>query len=61
MIMLPTTLPLLLAFSTTIYHALAATPIVSAVGSKFFTSDGNQFYIKGASRDYDHADTAAIC
>ncbi|KAL8767617.1 MAG: hypothetical protein Q9209_005947 [Squamulea sp. 1 TL-2023] len=27
--------------------ALADTPTISAVGSKFFTSDGNQFYIKG--------------
>jgi hypothetical protein len=26
-----------------------AIPTVSAVGSKFFTSDGNQFYIKGQS------------
>ncbi|KAL8685121.1 MAG: hypothetical protein Q9224_005955 [Gallowayella concinna] len=26
---------------------LAAIPTISAVGSKFFTSDGNQFYIKG--------------
>jgi hypothetical protein len=24
-----------------------AIPKISAVGSKFFTSDGNQFYIKG--------------
>jgi hypothetical protein len=24
-----------------------AVPKISAVGSKFFTSDGNQFYIKG--------------
>jgi hypothetical protein len=28
---------------------VSAIPKVSAVGSKFFTDDGNQFYIKGAS------------
>ncbi|KAI4135746.1 MAG: hypothetical protein LQ341_005840, partial [Variospora aurantia] len=27
--------------------AIAATPVISAVGSRFFTSDGDQFYIKG--------------
>jgi hypothetical protein len=27
--------------------ALASLPTISQVGSKFFTSDGNQFYIKG--------------
>lgn len=44
-----TTISSLLALFTAINHVLAATPIVSAVGSKFFTSDGNQFYIKGKS------------
>ncbi|KAL8635640.1 MAG: hypothetical protein Q9228_006889 [Teloschistes exilis] len=36
-----------LAFLLTTDNALAATPIISAVGSKFFTADGDQFYIKG--------------
>ncbi|KAI4236319.1 MAG: hypothetical protein LQ352_008019 [Teloschistes flavicans] len=36
-----------LAFLLATDNVLAATPIVSAVGSKFFTADGNQFYIKG--------------
>lgn len=36
-----------LAFLLATDNALAATPIISAVGSKFFTADGDQFYIKG--------------
>jgi hypothetical protein len=28
---------------------VAAVPTISAVGSKFFTSDGNQFFVKGQS------------
>jgi 1,3-beta-glucanosyltransferase GAS1 len=28
---------------------VAAVPTISAVGSKFFTSDGNQFFVKGRS------------
>lgn len=28
---------------------VAAVPTISAVGSKFFTSDGDQFFIKGQS------------
>lgn len=39
-----------LAFLLATDNVLAATPIVSAVGSKFFTADGNQFYIKGMHR-----------
>lgn len=27
-----------------------AIPTISAIGSKFFTSDGNQFFIKGKFR-----------
>jgi hypothetical protein len=27
--------------------AVAAIPTISVKGSKFFTSDGNQFYVKG--------------
>lgn len=30
---------------------VSAIPTISAVGSKFFTSNGNQFYIKGKSSD----------
>jgi hypothetical protein len=29
--------------------AVNAIPTISVKGSKFFTSDGNQFYVKGAS------------
>ncbi|CAL8581598.1 hypothetical protein XPA_007287 [Xanthoria parietina] len=35
--------PLLLSVA----HVFAVTPTITAVGSKFFTSDGDQFYIKG--------------
>ncbi|KAL9048115.1 MAG: hypothetical protein Q9206_006233 [Seirophora lacunosa] len=38
--------PLLAVFAA-VDLAIAATPIISAVGSKFFTSSGDQFYIKG--------------
>ncbi|KAL8645118.1 MAG: hypothetical protein Q9210_006885 [Variospora velana] len=37
----------LLAVLAAVDLAIAATPVISAVGSKFFTSDGDQFYIKG--------------
>ncbi|KAL8748736.1 MAG: hypothetical protein Q9184_007116 [Pyrenodesmia sp. 2 TL-2023] len=37
----------LLAILSAVNHVGAALPIISAVGSKFFTSDGNQFFIKG--------------
>lgn len=37
--------PLLLSVA----HVFAVTPTITAVGSKFFTSDGDQFYIKGAN------------
>ena len=31
----------------TVFQKVSTIPTVSAVGAKFFTSDGNQFYIKG--------------
>ncbi|KAL9016914.1 MAG: hypothetical protein Q9185_005736 [Variospora sp. 1 TL-2023] len=37
----------LIAVLAAVDLAIAATPVISAVGSKFFTSDGDQFYIKG--------------
>ncbi|KAL8964713.1 MAG: hypothetical protein Q9183_004262, partial [Haloplaca sp. 2 TL-2023] len=40
-------IPRLLALFLAISTAVAVTPIISTVGSKFFTEDGNQFYIKG--------------
>ncbi|KAL8690257.1 MAG: hypothetical protein Q9218_004254 [Villophora microphyllina] len=45
--MLATSLLRSLAFLLSADNVLAATPVISAVGSKFFTADGNQFYIKG--------------
>ncbi|KAL8896550.1 MAG: hypothetical protein Q9207_007656 [Kuettlingeria erythrocarpa] len=42
----PTILPLL-AILSAVKDVGAALPTISAVGSKFFTSDGNQFFIKG--------------
>ncbi|KAL8946354.1 MAG: hypothetical protein Q9222_007238 [Ikaeria aurantiellina] len=45
--MLAATLSRCLPFFAAITQVLAATPTISAVGSKFFTSDGDQFYIKG--------------
>lgn len=36
--------------------AVAAIPTISAKGSKFFTSDGNQFYVKGS-----YAGSCTIC
>lgn len=37
----------LLALGLLAGQALAALPTISAKGSKFFDSNGNQFYIKG--------------
>ncbi|KAL8712649.1 MAG: hypothetical protein Q9220_003180 [cf. Caloplaca sp. 1 TL-2023] len=45
--MLAATISRCLPFFAVISQVLAATPTISAVGSKFFTSDGDQFYIKG--------------
>ena len=43
---------LLAAFVAWIALAVAASlPEISAVGSKFFTADGAQFYIKGYSNE----------
>jgi hypothetical protein len=43
----------------------AGVPTITAVGSKFFTSDGNQFFIKGQSMVKQwmdaSADTLIIC
>ena len=39
----------ILSLSLLVCH-IAAIPTISAIGSKFFTSDGNQFYIKGERR-----------
>ncbi|KAI4188613.1 MAG: hypothetical protein LQ346_005276 [Caloplaca aetnensis] len=43
---IPIILPLL-AILPAVKNVGAALPTISAVGSKFFTSDGNQFFIKG--------------
>ncbi|KAL9034691.1 MAG: hypothetical protein Q9214_006931 [Letrouitia sp. 1 TL-2023] len=40
------TLALLFGFAV-LDNVLAATPFISAIGSKFFTSDGDQFFIRG--------------
>ena len=49
----------LLALITVLNHVTAATPTISAVGSKFFTSDGNQFYIKGTCENT--TSSTALC
>lgn len=40
-------LPIVGFWLTAIFSTVHAIPTVSVVGSKFFTSDGQQFYIKG--------------
>lgn len=44
----------LLAFGLLAGQALAALPTISAKGSKFFDSNGNQFYIKGMAWSANH-------
>jgi 1,3-beta-glucanosyltransferase GAS1 len=43
-------LPLVALLFAAICTTVQAIPTISAVGSKFFTSDGNQFFIKGESQ-----------
>ena len=40
-------LPCLLLALSALFSSVTAIPTISAVGSKFFTSDGNQIFIKG--------------
>jgi hypothetical protein len=47
---------LLLAFVS----PLLAIPTIQAKGSKFFTSDGSQFYIKGKWRLYPVYSTSSL-
>jgi len=44
MLSLPSMLVLLMAAVLPVVNAI---PTISAVGRKFFTSEGNQFYVKG--------------
>ena len=48
-----------LAASTTI-RSVAAIPKVSVTGAKFFTDDGNQFYLKGVFTHLIVGKTTAI-
>jgi hypothetical protein len=39
--------PFLLLVLAAIWSTVSAVPSITALGSKFFTSEGNQFFIKG--------------
>lgn len=45
---MPTILLFTIGLFVTLINLASAIPTISAVGAKFFTSDGNQFFIKGA-------------
>ena len=44
--------PLILLLFSTLYVTIQALPTISVVGSKFFTSDGDQFFVKGKPREH---------
>ena len=48
-VMYTISLHILIAITAIFLHTTLAISQISAVGSKFFTSNGNQFYIKGSS------------
>ena len=55
-----TRLPLLLFFIATLLALAQSIPTISITGSKFFTSEGKQFYIKGKSQ-YELSRQVLIC
>jgi hypothetical protein len=59
-------MPVLLALSAFLLHLALAIPTISIKGSKFFTSDGDQFYMKGVAYgprfdDYNGLTSGAQC
>lgn len=45
--------PLILLLFSTLYVTIQAIPTISVVGSKFFTSDGDQFFVQGNSKSFE--------